>query len=327
MTTKTKLGRLQRVELRDCWDREDTDFTPWLASEDNIALLGEAIGMELEVQQEEAPVGPFRADILCKNTASDDELVMIENQLERTDHGHLGQTLTYAAGLDAVTIIWIASRFTEEHRAALDWLNRISHEEFRFFGIEIEVWKIGSSEPAPKFNIVAKPNDWSKTVKEAAGRRGALTDGQKAQVEYWAEFGTFLDGKNTRFKPPKPYPSNWMQWGVGRSGSSLLAIANAKEILVGVDLNSRDHPTWFHKLHDDKDDIEKELGFAIEWQEKPDNKYSLLRVRKKADTRTPDKRPAAFEWMLQHMEAIERVFRPRIKDLDDSALLYTEAGE
>ena len=124
MTTKAKLGRLQRVELRECWEREDTDFTPWLASEENIALLGEAIGIELEVQQEEASVGPFRADILCKNTASS-ELVIIENQLERTDHGHLGQTLTYAAGLDAVTIIWIAARFTEEHRAALDWLNRI----------------------------------------------------------------------------------------------------------------------------------------------------------------------------------------------------------
>ncbi len=326
MTTKAKLGRLQRVDLRDCWEREDTDFTPWLASEENIAVLGDAIGIELEVQQEEATVGPFRADILCRNTAAD-ELVIIENQLERTDHSHLGQTLTYAAGLDAVTIIWVASRFTEEHRAALDWLNRISHEDIRFFGIEIELWKIGSSPPAPKFNIVAKPNDWSRTVKEAAGRRGTLTAGQKAQIEYWTGFGTFLDGEEARFRPPKPYPSNWMQWGLGRSGTGLLAIANAAEVLVGVDVNSRDHPTWFHKLHDDKDDIEAELGFALEWHEKPGNKYSLLRVRRKADTRAPEKRPAAFEWMLKHMDAIDRVFRPRIKELDDSPLPDQESEE
>ena len=319
MTTPAKLGRLKRVELRDCWAREDADFTPWLASEENIVLLGEAIGMELEVQREEASVGPFRADILCRNTASD-ELVVIENQLDRTDHGHLGQTLTYAAGLDAVTVVWIAARFTEEHRATLDWLNRISHEDFRFFGIEIEAWRIGQSDPAPKFNLVAKPNDWSKTVQEAARRRGTLTAGQAAQVEYWTEFGAFLEGREARFKPPKPYPSNWMQWGIGRSGTSLLAIANAKEILVGVDINNGVHPAWFRKLERDKDAIEAELGFPIEWHEKPGNKFSLLRVRKQADTRDPEKRPASFHWLLQHMEAVDRVLRPRVKDLDESTL-------
>ena len=156
MATKTRLGKLEPVELRDCWEREDSDFTPWLASDENIALLGEAIGLELEVQQEEAAVGPFRADILCRDTNSGG-LVIIENQLERTDHSHLGQTLTYAAGLDAVTIVWIAASFTEEHRAALDWLNRISHEGVRFFGVEIELWRIGDSAPAPMFNIVAVP--------------------------------------------------------------------------------------------------------------------------------------------------------------------------
>ena len=152
MDTNKTLGRLERVELRDYWEHEGSDFTPWLASEENIALLSETIGLELEVQQEEAAVGPFRADILCRDTASD-ELVIIENQLEKTDHKHLGQTITYASGLDAVNIVWIAARFTEEHRAALDWLNRITHEEFRFFGIEIELWRIGKSVPAPKFNI------------------------------------------------------------------------------------------------------------------------------------------------------------------------------
>jgi hypothetical protein len=319
MTMKGKLGHLRKVDLRDFWEREDSDFTPWLASEENIALLGEAIGLELEVQQEEASVGPFRADILCKNTISD-ELVIIENQLERTDHTHLGQTLTYAAGLDAVTIIWVAADFTEEHRAALDWLNRISHEDFRFFGIEIELWRIGDSQPASKFNIVAKPNDWSKTVKEAVGHRGILTEGQKSQVEYWTEFGAFLDTKGARFKPPKPSPSNWMGWGLGRSGAGLIAIANAKEILVRVQIDNRDHPSWFPKLLDNRDRIEVEVGFKLEWEEKPANRHSVLQVQTRADTRSPEERPTAFEWMLKQMDSLDRTFRPRIKDLDDNPL-------
>src|SRR5688572_15954584 len=134
---KLQLGRLERVSVRDCWVDEARDFTPWLAQEENIALLGEAIGIELEVAAQEKNVGPFRADILCKDTL-DGRLVLIENQLERTDHGHLGQLITYAAGLDAVTVIWVADRFTDEHRAALDWLNRITDTDFTFFGLEIE---------------------------------------------------------------------------------------------------------------------------------------------------------------------------------------------
>ena len=319
MTTKSKLGRLRKVALRECWEREDSDFTPWLAGEDNIALLGETIGIELEVQQEEASVGPFRADILCRDTASN-EMVIIENQLERTDHSHLGQTLTYAAGLDAVTVIWIAARFTEEHRAALDWLNRITHEEFRFFGIEIEVWKIGNSEPAPKFNLVAKPNDWSKTVKESSGRTGALTGGQTAQVEYWTSFGIHLQEQDARFRPPKPYPSNWMNWGLGRTGLHMLVIVNAKELLVGVEVESRSHPTWFQKLLDDRDVIESELGFSLDWEEKPGNKHSRLSIRKKLNSRDRETWPTAHAWMFKHMDAVDKVFRPRVKELDDSPL-------
>jgi hypothetical protein len=313
------LGRLEKVDLRTAWQREDTDFTPWLASEANIALLGETIGIELEVQQEEAAVGPFRADILCEDT-SRGEMVIIENQLERTDHSHLGQTLTYAAGLDAVTIIWIAARFREEHRATLDWLNRITHEEFRFFGIEIELWRIGDSEPAPKFNLVAKPNDWSKTVKESSSRRGGLTEGQQAQVDYWSSFGTFLESQNARFRPPKPYPTNWIGWGIGRGGTSLLAIVNAAELLVGIDIDSRKHPTWFHKLVEEREAIDAELGFELEWHQKPGNKFSLLRIRKQADTRKIGQWPGMHQWMFQQMDAIDRVFRPRVRDLDDVPL-------
>ena len=311
------LGRLTKVDLREYWKREDTHFTPWLAQEENISLLGETIGMELEVQGQEANVGPFRADILCRNTA-DDTLVLIENQLERTDHTHLGQLITYAAGLDAVTLVWVVQRFTEEHRAALDWLNRITDDDFHFFGLEIELWQIGDSVAAPKCNLVAKPNDWSKMVKDAAWNRGPLTEGQQAQVEYWTSFGSFLDEQGARFKAPKPYPCNWMAWGIGRSGISMLAIAKKDELLVGIDIDNKRDPTWYHKLYEQREKIEGELGFPIDWLEKPGARYSQCRVRRSGGIGNKKKWTAAHKWMLEKMDALDRVLRPLVRELDDS---------
>ena len=144
-------------------------FTPWLAQEENLGLLGESLGLTLELEATEQSVGPFAADILCKDPMTE-QWVLIENQLEQTDHTHLGQIITYAAGLNAVTIIWIAATFVEQHRAALDWLNEITAEGTDFFGVEVELWGIGDApQLAPKFNIVSKPNAWSKSV--AKGRR------------------------------------------------------------------------------------------------------------------------------------------------------------
>ena len=182
----TKLGKLEKKDLRDIWTSEAGGFTPWLAEAQNLALLGDTIGIELELEAQEKTVGPFRADILCKDT-TDGNWVLIENQLERTDHTHLGQLLTYAAGLKAVTIVWIADKFTDEHRAALDWLNEITDDRFNFFGLEIELWQIGDSPIAPKFNIVCKPNDWSKTVSDAASRieEGEVSETKLLQQEYW----------------------------------------------------------------------------------------------------------------------------------------------
>ena len=123
--------------------------------------------MVLEWEATEQPVGPFSADILCTNT-DDDTQILIENQLEKTDHRHLGQLLTYAAGLDTKTIVWIAQAFTEEHQAAIDWLNEITEAGISFFGLEIELWRIGESLIAPKFNIISKPNEWSREVSKGA---------------------------------------------------------------------------------------------------------------------------------------------------------------
>lgn len=139
-----QLGLLEQVDLKNVWNNEPKEFTPWLAKSENLQLLGDVVGIELELEAQEKMLGPFRADILSKDTVNN-QWVLIENQIERTDHAHLGQLLTYASGLKAVIIVWIARRFTDEHRAALDWLNEITDSRINFFGLEIELWRIGDS--------------------------------------------------------------------------------------------------------------------------------------------------------------------------------------
>ncbi len=194
---KMKLNRLQKVELRDVWSNEATDFTPWLADKENIRLLGQAIDLDLVVEGQEESVGPFRADILCREL-SDDSMVLIENQLERTDHKHLGQLLTYAAGLDAVTIVWVAQRFAEEHRAALDWLNEMTSDDVALFGLEIELWKIGDSDVAPKFNVVSSPNEWTRTLKTKDKNFK-----HPERMEYWLAFHEYIAEHAMELKPRK----------------------------------------------------------------------------------------------------------------------------
>src|SRR4051794_34479192 len=185
------LGHLELVPVRDIWIHEANGFTPWLAQETNIALLANALGLgEIDVEATERTVGRFSADIVAREDSG--RLVLIENQLEPTDHRHLGQLITYLAGLEGeATVVWLATDFLEEHRAAIDWLNANTSDRFDFFGLEIEVLRIGASEPAPRFNVVAKPNGWSRAVRSAARQAedGALADRHRIRLAYWASFG------------------------------------------------------------------------------------------------------------------------------------------
>jgi hypothetical protein len=142
-----KLGRIDAVDLREVWTSEDKHFTPWLAQPENLELLGEALGIDLQLEAQEKDVGPFRADLLCKNTAEEDSWVVIENQIEKTDHKHLGQLLTYASGLHAKTVVWISAEFSEEHRAAIDWLNRIANRSVQFLALKSNCGKSVTHRP------------------------------------------------------------------------------------------------------------------------------------------------------------------------------------
>ena len=163
--TKVNLGKLKEVkDLREVWPHEALDFTPWLAEDDNLALLADAVGLEITIDETESSVGDFNVDIFATETGTDRKII-IENQLEDTNHDHLGKLITYASGKDADIIIWVVKRAREEHRAAIEWLNNHTDEDIAFFLLEIKLYQIGDSEIAVKFEVVEKPNDWTKEIK------------------------------------------------------------------------------------------------------------------------------------------------------------------
>lgn len=316
------LGRLVRADLRDAWLGEATDFTPWLANTDNIALLGETIGIELEVESQEKNVGPFRADILCRDTI-DNHYVLIENQLERTDHGHLGQLLTYAAGLEAVTIIWVASRFTDEHRAALDWLNNATTSGFNFFGLEVELWRIGDSALAPKFNVVSQPNDWTKTVREQAGaaQSGPLSDFQRLHLEFWTQFRQYLADRGSSIQITRPSASHWSNVPVGRTNFVLSPWNGMRDHRSGVEFSMTGPDAKAHfgllqqRYHDQVEQRLTPLG-TLEWRPLPNNKVSQVRVMRASTPSNPETWPELDAWMATTLETMHALFAPIIKTLD-----------
>lgn len=317
-----ELGKLHRMDLRNIWLSEPQDFTPWLAQEDNLKILGDALGIELELEAQERNVGPFRADILCRSL-DDYSLVLIENQLEKTDHIHLGQLLTYAAGLQSVTSVWIAAIFTEEHRAALDWLNQVTNESVRFFGLEIELWQIDESVPAPKFNVVSKPNNWSRQVSQAARQMNdqAATEGKALQLKFWKSFASHLKEQRSPIRPQTPRPQHWMTFGIGRSGFNMHGLLNTREDRIGVEVTMTDSnaKAYFNALQWEKDSIEDAFGASLEWLELPEKKQARIAFYKQGcDLYAEDRWPEYMAWMRDHLEKLDRIFRVRIKRLEKS---------
>lgn len=316
----SQMGRLEKVDLREGWSSEANDFTPWLAQEENLKLLGDTIGIELELEAQEKNVGPFRADILCKDTATNN-WVLIENQLARTDHIHLGQLLTYAAGLDAVTIVWVAANFTDEHRATLDWLNEITEDRFNFFGLEIELWRIEGSPPAPKFNIASEPNDWSRAISKAITR--GLTETQIKQLEYWTALKAHLEANESEVSMSKPQAANWMGFGIGRTSFALFATVNSIKQKLGVEvyMYEANAKTFFHLLYRQKREIESEMGTGLDWQELPGKKTCKIALCKSnTDPLKEEDWPDQHEWFRQTLEKFDQVFRHRIKKLNPADL-------
>lgn len=302
------------VELRDYWKDEAREFTPWLASEENLRLLGEAIGFELELEGIEIQVGAFKADIVAKELETQNR-VLIENQLERTDHDHLGKLITYASGLNASAVIWIAAEINDEHRRALDWLNDITGKQCAFFGIEIELWRIGASDPAPKFNLVSHPNDWFKTL-AGRGENDALTETQLLNEEFWRAFGDFAKTKGTKLRLRKPRLQHWYPIPIGHSRFYLSLTASTKKRRLGCELYIRKSKLAFGLLRNDKEPIEREIGVALEWQDLPRKQDCRIAQYRPGDISDREAWPEFHAWLLERAEVFYRVFSKRVRELN-----------
>ncbi|KUI23034.1 hypothetical protein AU194_28190 [Mycobacterium sp. GA-2829] len=279
MTTPPVLGRLEVIEPRTVWNHEAHSFTPWLLH--NVDVLSDLLGMDLELHVAEHPVGDFYLDLYGRDVA-DDGVVIVENQLERSDHSHLGQILTYAAGTDPRTIVWITTGFRAEHRAALDWLNEHTDPDTRFFGIEIEVVKIGASAPAPNFKLVVSPNDWSKQVKAAADA-SSYTGLPRAYWDFWRQFLDRIAAEHPTWTQAKASTNlSWYNLSTGTSGISLAtAFRRDTGLTVLLEFDSSDasrNEERFMALKSKQADFERALGAPAEWDERPGAKSCAVFV-------------------------------------------------
>lgn len=318
--TKKTLGALQRVDLRTYWEDEARDFTPWLASPAGLYLLGETIGVVLELVGQEKRVGPFKADILAQVEGEEEHYVVIENQLGKTNHDHLGKIVTYAAGLKATTIIWIAENFTDEHRQALDWLNENAGENLTFFGLQIELLRIGDSAPAPQFKVVSSPNEWAKSV-QADVAATELTGTKQDQLLFWEELSTHAQAHKSSLSLRKPPPQHWYTISVGRAGFWISLTLNSFHKRVGCEVYMRGTHSKeaFDLLKQDKDAIQKEVGAELDWQRLEHKKGSRIALyRKDLLINDAQQREIAKVWLHETAEKFYATFSKRIKALDIS---------
>lgn len=299
-----QLGRLESIKIRDFWSDEARDFTPWLAREENLGLLGEAIEMNLELVGTEQSVGPFKADIVARDG---DRVVIIENQLDATDHKHLGQLLVYAAGRSAHSVVWVAKQVTDEYRKVIDWLNE--ETSVAFFALEVELWRIGDSLPAPKFNIVCEPNELTKPVAD----RTPITETKLLQLEFWKGFAEFAEASGSGFTMQKPKPQHWfdLRIGTSRAHISLTALAKGR---VGCELyiGHSQADVIFDAIHEHRDEIEAKLG-DLEWQPLPDKKSCRIARYQEANIEDQSSWPDLFKWLFHEAENFRQSFADRVK--------------
>lgn len=319
MSDKYDLGELSLVNARGIWLNEATHFTPWLARAENIMLLGNALGLELEVENTEVGVGPYSADILARDTGSDG-YVVIENQLEKINHDHVGKALVYAAALDAGTVVWVAVDFTDEHRRTIDWLNDNSTGDVAFFGVQLEVWQIGGSKPAPRFNVVSRPAD--AVTRAAIGKATAgLSDTRKLQLEWWTHFRDALAQSGVVPSVQAPKPRYWYNVSIGRTGFALSCIADTYADRIGVRLYMRGRHgagLALEQLLEEKSDIEREIGHALDWDPNPDAEKdrTVASIREASPLEDRSRWPEYAEWLVREVETFRRVFGPRIREMD-----------
>jgi hypothetical protein len=302
-----KIGKFTKVALREIWKHEALDFTQWLALDENLELLSEELGIGLINAQTEVRVGQFAVDILAED--DNEHKVIIENQLESTNHDHLGKVVTYAAGLQAETIIWIVAKAREEHQLAMNWLNENTDEKVNCFLIELEAWKIDNSDPAPRFNVVVKPNNWAKTVRQSI-QGGGFSEVKLQQQAFWEKVKEYGENNAKIVKRwQSPSPQNWYNITIGDSRAHLAGTLNSVAKRIAFELYISDDKELFQKLFSKQEAIESQLGYKLDWQELPNRKASRIIVTKSADFLDESKQDELVQWIVERADEFTKVFK------------------
>ena len=314
------LGEIKLVDLREVWPNEASDFTPWLA--ENLDKLGEALGLDLELQSAEAAVGAFSLDVLAHDLGSN-RPVIIENQLEATNHDHLGKLLTYAAGYDAYTVVWLTREFRDEHRQALDWLNQRTGEDTQFFGVVVEAWQIDDSRPAPHFKPVATPNDWQKLAVGAERSSGNTAAVSERGERYRTFFQSLIDTLREEYRftnARKGQPQSWYNFSSGNSGIAYSAsFSRDGKASVNIDIASRNgewNQRLFDRLTERKGTIQSEFSGDLVWDSVENRLACYVRVFRNGQIDDDEETlEAVQDWMVEQLLAFKRVFTPHLAEL------------
>jgi hypothetical protein len=295
MTQKPELGRIRFVPVREVWAHEATSFTPWLL--ENEDLLGDLLGIEVSLSVNEHKVGDFSLDLLGTNLSNDTPLI-VENQLARTDHSHLGQLLTYAGGLEPSTIVWIASEFRDEHRAALDWLNEVTDERTHFFGIVVQAIRIEDSPPAPWLELVVKPNQWSEVARRAAQSRDE-TEAKDRYRRFWTGFLETQRAKHQMFAGKRPPTYQWMSFKTGVGGIGLGLNVQRKRIYADLWFSGSPEANIARLEHlmEQKDLVEATFGDVLSWEELEGSKATRIGFYGEGSLLDEDSWEASQAWL------------------------------
>lgn len=312
------LGTMRPVDVRSFWETESRDFTPWLAKEENIERLGDALDLELDVVGIEKSVGPYFVDILAKDTSSD-RYVVIENQLEKTNHDHLGKCITYASFFKASSVVWVAKDFTEEHKAAIEWLNGLVSSDpevggVSFYAVEIKLWKIDDSRPALNFEVVARP---AITKLSEAGDYSQLSDHRQLQREFWEMFRARLEADKVIVNIRKPRPQYWYDIPLGRSNIHLSNIFSLRDNKIGLKIYIRNAivPLAYPQLLNLKEQIESEFGEALTWDPNPEKRDKIIQIEEQINVSDKANWPTAVNWLCERAYKLSKILRPILRSL------------
>jgi Domain of unknown function (DUF4268) len=335
-TAKPNLGRLEKIDLATYWQTEASDFIPWLIQDENLKLLGDTIGLELEVVLDAAQVEELQSDLLCREVKTGG-WVLIGNQLTPSDEKHLGRLLTYAADIDASAVVWISSQFSPEHRTTLNWLNQITQSQTQFFGLEIELWRIGEAAMAARFNLVtpvkaaahtahtiqpqAEPTPVIETAQPEELPTPApepLSEAQLQNLEFWTALCNQLERRGSIVKPGAPVTEDRINFAIGRAGFCLYISLDreASCLDAGLSYSGVDTQAYFHLLLQQQDAIEAELGISIDWSNDANGQtFAVYASHHEIDLDDGDRRPAYIEWACNALEQFHGTFSERIKML------------